>query len=233
MAVVVGQNNELPPIPATDIGQSDEDSRPGSPGPQPGWWVKMWELKASPHPVTSSGVGGLPIPPTGGGPFHLLSPTWRSKPHQPAQAAWQHALPSEIILPIVCWLIVFAQSCPTLCDPTDRGTPGSSVLHRLWEFAQTHVQGVRAKLLVSYPPPFLTVADTSDTVCVLQKTPLDFILSARRPAVPQGSVSECRQGWCRVKKRTGQAPSSRGRGRQWYRWHRACLGLHSLPTARP
>ena len=29
--------------------------------------------------------------------------------------------------------------CPTLCDPMDCSTPGSSVLHRRPEFAQTHV----------------------------------------------------------------------------------------------
>jgi len=32
-----------------------------------------------------------------------------------------------------------AQSCPTLCDPMDYGTPGFPVLHCLLEFAQTHV----------------------------------------------------------------------------------------------
>ena len=161
------------------------------------------------------GVGGLPIPPTGGGPFHLLSPTWRSKPHQPARVSWQHTLPSEIILPFLGWLIAVAQPRPTLCNPTDCGTSASSVLHRLPEFAQTHVQGVRAKWLASYPSPFLTVADTKVTVvCVLQKTPLDLIPSARCPAVPQGSIYECRRGWCGVKKRTGQAPSSPGRGRR-------------------
>ena len=31
------------------------------------------------------------------------------------------------------------QSCSTLCDPMDCSTPGSSVLHCLLEFAQTHV----------------------------------------------------------------------------------------------
>ena len=31
------------------------------------------------------------------------------------------------------------QSYPTLCNPMNRSTPGFSVLHRLLEFAQTHV----------------------------------------------------------------------------------------------
>ena len=34
------------------------------------------------------------------------------------------------------------KSCPTLCDPMDCSTPGSSVLHSLPEFAQIHVHWV-------------------------------------------------------------------------------------------
>ena len=32
-----------------------------------------------------------------------------------------------------------AQSCPTLCDPLNRSTPGLPVPHGLQELAQTHV----------------------------------------------------------------------------------------------
>ena len=32
-----------------------------------------------------------------------------------------------------------AQSCPTLCDPMNRSTPGLPVHHHLPEFTQTHV----------------------------------------------------------------------------------------------
>ena len=35
-----------------------------------------------------------------------------------------------------------AQSCPTLCDPTNRSTPGLPVHHQLPEFTQTHVHRV-------------------------------------------------------------------------------------------
>ena len=35
--------------------------------------------------------------------------------------------------------VVVTKSRPALCDPEDCGTPGSSVLHYLPEFAQTHV----------------------------------------------------------------------------------------------
>ena len=36
-----------------------------------------------------------------------------------------------------------AQSCPTLCDPTDCSTPGLLIHHQLPEFAQTHVHRSR------------------------------------------------------------------------------------------
>ena len=35
-----------------------------------------------------------------------------------------------------------AQSCPTLCDPMNRSTPGRPVHHQLPEFSQTHVHWV-------------------------------------------------------------------------------------------
>ena len=35
-----------------------------------------------------------------------------------------------------------AQSCPTLCDPMNRSTPGLHVHHQLPEFTQTHVHRV-------------------------------------------------------------------------------------------
>ena len=35
-----------------------------------------------------------------------------------------------------------AQSCPTLCDPMNRSTPGLPVHHQLPEFIQTHVHRV-------------------------------------------------------------------------------------------
>ena len=39
--------------------------------------------------------------------------------------------------------ISVAQSCPTLCDPMNRSTPGLPVHHHLPEFTQTHVHRVR------------------------------------------------------------------------------------------
>jgi len=44
-----------------------------------------------------------------------------------------------------------AQSCPTLCDPMNRSTPGLPVHHQLPEFTQTHVHGVGDAIQPSHP----------------------------------------------------------------------------------
>ena len=44
-----------------------------------------------------------------------------------------------------------AQSCPTLCDPMNRSTPGLSVHHQLPEFTETHVHRVSDAIQPSHP----------------------------------------------------------------------------------
>ena len=44
-----------------------------------------------------------------------------------------------------------AQSCPTLCDPVNRSTPGLPVHHQLPEFTQTHVHWVSDAIQPSHP----------------------------------------------------------------------------------
>ena len=44
-----------------------------------------------------------------------------------------------------------AQSCPTLCDPMNRSTPGLPVHHQLLEFTQTHVHEVGDAIQPSHP----------------------------------------------------------------------------------
>ena len=44
-----------------------------------------------------------------------------------------------------------AQSCPTLCDPMNRSTPGLPVHHQLLEFTQTHVHRVADAIQPSHP----------------------------------------------------------------------------------
>ena len=43
------------------------------------------------------------------------------------------------------------QSCPTLCDPMNRSTPGLPVHHQLLEFTQTHVLRVGDAIQPSHP----------------------------------------------------------------------------------
>ena len=56
-----------------------------------------------------------------------------------------------------------AQSCPTLCDPMNRSTPGLPVYHQLLEFTQTHVHRVRDAIQPSHPlsSPSLPVPNPS------------------------------------------------------------------------
>ena len=44
-----------------------------------------------------------------------------------------------------------AQSCPTLCDPMNRSTPGLPVHHHLPEFTQTHIHRVGDAIQPSHP----------------------------------------------------------------------------------
>ena len=44
-----------------------------------------------------------------------------------------------------------AQSCPALCDPINRSTPGLPVRHQLPEFTQTHVHRVGDAIQPSHP----------------------------------------------------------------------------------
>ena len=44
-----------------------------------------------------------------------------------------------------------AESCPTLCDPVNRSTPGLPVHHQLPEFTQTHVHRVSDAIQPSHP----------------------------------------------------------------------------------
>ena len=43
------------------------------------------------------------------------------------------------------------QSCPTLCNPINRSTPGLPVHHQLPEFTQTHVHRVSDAIQPSHP----------------------------------------------------------------------------------
>ena len=66
-----------------------------------------------------------------------------------------------------------AQSCPTLCDPMNRSTPGLPVHHQLLDFTQTHVHRVRDAIQPSHPgstlllppiPPSIRVFSNESTL---------------------------------------------------------------------
>ena len=44
-----------------------------------------------------------------------------------------------------------AQSCPTLCNPMSRSTPGLPVHHQLLEFTQTHAHQVGDAIQPAHP----------------------------------------------------------------------------------
>ena len=46
-----------------------------------------------------------------------------------------------------------AQSCPNLCNPVNRSTPGFPVQHQLPEFTQTHIHRVSDAIQPSHPLP--------------------------------------------------------------------------------
>ena len=54
----------------------------------------------------------------------------------------------------ICTSVQFssvAQSCPTLCDPMNRSSPGLPVHHQLLEFTQTHIHRVSDAIQPSHP----------------------------------------------------------------------------------
>ena len=57
----------------------------------------------------------------------------------------------EKILSLIIQFSSVAQSCPTLCDPMNRSTPGLPVHHQLPEFTQTHVHRVSDAIQPSHP----------------------------------------------------------------------------------
>ena len=60
------------------------------------------------------------------------------------------------------------QSCPTLCDPMNRSTPGLPIHHQLLEFTQTHVHHLilrRPLLLLPPIPPSIRVFSNESTLC--------------------------------------------------------------------
>ena len=89
-----------------------------------------------------------------------------------------------------------AQSCPTLCDPMNRSTPGLPVHHQLPEFTQTHVHWVsdaiqpfilcRPLLLLPPIPPSIRVFSDESTLHISGQSPGVSALASFLPKKSQG-----------------------------------------------
>ena len=92
---------------------------------------------------------GLPFPPPGNLPDPVMEP---ASPVSPALAGGSFTTepPGKPRLDSV-QSSPAAQSCPTLCDPMNRSTPGLPVHHQLPESTQTHVQQVGDAIQPSHP----------------------------------------------------------------------------------
>ena len=100
--------------------------------------------------------------------------------------------------------ISVAQSCPTLCNPMNRSTPGLIVHHQLSKFTQTHVHRVGdaiQHLILCHPllllppiPPSIRVFSNESTLCMRWTKYCSFSFSISPSSEHPGLVS-FRMGW--------------------------------------
>ena len=91
-------------------------------------------------------------------------------------AAIKPLKPPQLVKPEGTQFSSVAQSCPTLCNPTDCSTPGFPVLDQLLELAQTHVHWVGDAIQPSHPlsspsPPAFNLSPASGSFPVSQFFP--------------------------------------------------------------
>ena len=84
---------------------------------------------------------------------HSLPPSLPHSVHKSVFYICVSVPPLQICLsiPLFHQLSSVAQSCPTLCNPMNRSTPGLPVYHRLPEFTQTRVHRVSDAIQPSHP----------------------------------------------------------------------------------
>ena len=79
-----------------------------------------------------------------------------------------------------------AQSCLTLCDPMDHGTPGLPVHHKLPEFTQSHAHRVGDAIQPSHPCPLLLLPPLPPSIRVFSN---ESALCIRWPKYCSFSIS--------------------------------------------
>ena len=82
-----------------------------------------------------------------------MEPRWKISSHNHTSLRLVEEL-THILALIYTWACCCCSKtklCPTLCDPMDCSTPGSSVLHSLPKFAQSHVHWVSDAIQPSHP----------------------------------------------------------------------------------
>ena len=97
-----------------------------------------------------------------------------------------------------------AQSCPILCNPMDRSTPGLPVHHQLPEFTQTHVHRVSDAIQPSHPlsspsPPALNLSSirvfsNESTLCMRWPKYWSFSFSIS-PSNEHSGLTSLRMDW--------------------------------------
>ena len=89
---------------------------------------------------------GLPFP----SPGHLPDPGIEPRSPTLEEDALTSEPPGKPRRKLVQFSSV-ARSCPTLCDPMNRSTPGLPVHHQLPDLAQTHIHRVGGAIQPSHP----------------------------------------------------------------------------------
>ena len=94
------------------------------------------------------------------------------------------------------------QSCPTLCDPMNRRTPGLPVHHQLPEFTQTHVHQVTDAIQPSHPlsSPSPPAPNPSQLQSLLNESVLRMrwpktVVSASASVLPMNTQDWYPLGW--------------------------------------
>ena len=91
-----------------------------------------------------------------------------------------------------------AQSCPTLCDPMNRSTPGHPVHHQLPEFTQTYAHRVGDAIQPSHPlppiPPSIRVFSNESVLHIRWPKYWSFSFSIR-PSNEHSGLISFRMDW--------------------------------------